>query len=270
MAAGSAQTIYDQDRSQGPVAICDIRGHAKWHDLWVGNPAVAHPDPGYPEGRAPQSRWVKNSKFCRPYIQYPFTDDTGWIWATNWRARDHRGLLYLTPQETAVGADLSARYGPFLLLEPTPVRGNKNRRWPDAKWEDLSEALRALGLPIVQLQHAASRLLPNTIWAPHHGFRQACGVLSAASLFVSTEGGLVHASAALGIPTVALWGGCVSCDVLGYPEHVNLVDEDPRTPCGKWRPCAHCADAWSRLTADRVAEATSVHWDQIQQQVAHG
>lgn len=252
MAAGDAQTLYDRDPSRGPVAICDINDRPRTHALWAGNPAVWKPESG---PFTPDIPTVRNAKFCRPYIQYPFTSSTGWTWATGWRARDHRGKLYFTDAERRLGDTLRQQYGPYLLIEPTPVRGNKNRRWPHDRWELLALAAQQFGLPVLQLYHPAADMMPSTTPVPHNGFREACAVVASATVFVSTEGGLVHAAAALGTSTVALFGGCVSEPVLGYPEHINLVDDSPETPCGTWAPCAHCTTAWDRLHVTIVLRA---------------
>jgi ADP-heptose:LPS heptosyltransferase len=108
--------------------------------------------------------------------------------------------------------------------------------------------------PVLQLGHPDADLLGIPL-VEHVGFRQACGILHAARLIICPEGGLAHAAAALGVPAVVLWGGCVSAETLGYPEHVNLVDDDPKTPCGMLKPCPHCEQAWRKLTVDTVLEA---------------
>jgi hypothetical protein len=264
MAAGHAEYQYRLHPGHGPVAICDLHGTAKWHQLWEGNPVIARPIGTFANKRQPGTPFIRNSKGCRPYIQYPFTGLTGWKWATDWTAREHgRGTLYLTPQEIDKGMEFQRRYGDFVLVEPSPIRGNKNRRYPHESWVAIVGALQAAGLTVLQPEHDAARDVPTTIKAPHSGFREACGILAASKLFLATEGGLVHAAAALKIPTVALWGGCVSEPVLGYPEHRNLVDTDPKSPCGTWAPCEHCKEAWHRLTPACVVKATLEEWDRV-------
>lgn len=264
MAAGHAEWLYRQHPGDGPVAICDRFGVARWHPLWQGNPVIAKPVGPSPLKRHPHTPYVKNAKGCRAYIQYPFTDVTGWTWSTEWSAREKgRGTLYLTPEEIDKGQAWSNRYGPFVLIEPSPVRGCKNRRYPMESWEAISKGLIEAGLRVIQPEHAASRLLEDTIKAPHQGFREACGILLSSTLFLGTEGGLAHASAALGTPAVVLWGGCISEPALGYPEHVNLVDDDPRSPCGRMAPCDHCRAAWERLTPLKVIDAVLAEWARV-------
>jgi hypothetical protein len=261
MAAGHAEWRYRQRPSAGRVAICDARGHARSHLIWQGNPVIAPPLGGYVQKRHPDTPFIQNAKGCRPYIQYPFTDQTGWRWATDWSAREHgRGTIYLTQDEIDKGAVWAARYGQFLLIEPSPVRGCKNRRYPHESWTEIALGLQEAGIHVLQPEHPASRLLDSTLKAPHQGFREACGILQHAALFLGTEGGLAHAAAALRTPAVVLWGGCISAPVLGYPEHVNLVDDAPETPCGQMKPCDHCKAAWARLTPQQVIDATLAEW----------
>lgn len=257
MAAGQAQTVFDQQPSAGPVTICDGSGRPRWHFLWSGNPAVRVPSPGDPPYRAP---FILSGNGCLPYLQYPYSIHTGWRFSTTWRARDHRGRLYLTADELARGQAVRKDIGPFILVEPPSTRRAPNRRGPLDHWLSLTGKF-APNFPyrFAQLWHGHAAELPTTVKLIHADFRDACAILSAAAALVTVEGGLAHAAAALHVPTVVLWGGCVSADVLGYPEQVNLVDPDPRTPCGSLAVCDHCTQAWRRYdTADIARALTAV------------
>jgi ADP-heptose:LPS heptosyltransferase len=180
----------------------------------------------------------------------------GWHFSPTWKARDHRGNLYLTAPELALGTSLAKQMGGFILLEPAGRdRRNRNRCWPHDRWLALAKQLMEIApWPVLQLGHPDAELLGIPL-VEHVGFREACGILHAARLIVCPEGGLAHAAASLGVPAVVLWGGCISAEALGYPEHVNLVFDDPRTPCGMVKPCTHCVRAWQRLTVEDVITA---------------
>jgi ADP-heptose:LPS heptosyltransferase len=154
----------------------------------------------------------------------------------------------------ALGQQVQRQYGPFIVVEPTAERKHVNRRPPRAFWTFLVEQLQG-SLALVQLAHPDAEMLPGLIPLVHADFREACGILAASQGLVATEGGLVHAAAALGVPTVALFGGCISVEALGYPEHVNLVDDSPETPCGALKPCDHCVRAWERISPTMTAQA---------------
>src|SRR5688572_890287 len=108
VAAGQAQRLWDADPSTR-VAICDLHGKARWHDIWQGNPIVATPDAvkaGEPV------RTVTNGPNCRPYIVYPFTKESGWTFNRQFQCRDHVAKIYLTEAERQRGRTALATYGP--------------------------------------------------------------------------------------------------------------------------------------------------------------
>ncbi len=79
----------------------------------------------------------------------------------------------------------------------------------------------------------------KTKWVETPTFRNALAILSKAKLFVGTDGGLHHAAAALGIPSVVIWTGFSSPRHLGYDTHRNI--HDGSEPCGTFNSvCKHC------------------------------
>lgn len=249
MAAGQAQRVYDADPSRR-VAICDAAGRPRWHELWEGNPIIA--TPAQVAAGEPVHR-IRNAIGCRPYIRYPFTHQTGWTF-TDWRASDHVGRLYLTEAELSDGRALAASIGPFVVVEPSPIKtSNANKAWGFDRFRTLVTACPEVRF--VQLQHPEAIHLPGVTVVSVRTFRQACGVLAAAAAYVGPEGGLHHACAVLGAPAVVIFGGCCSVSTTGYPQHVNIADDGPGTPCGRWLRCSHCEAAMARITVDRVSGA---------------
>lgn len=235
------------------VAICDRASNVRWSDLWQGNPAVATPmdvTAGVPHHR------IVNAPNARPYnANVPFTRESG-VRFTDWKARDHRGRIYLTPQELAHGQRIAWEYGPYWVIEPSPqTQSSPNKRWHLDRFAEVVEAIPEVLW--VQPLHRESKELDGAEGVPTSTFREACGLLAGAAGFLGTEGGLHHAAAALGIPSVVIWGGCMSVEHLGYPEQTNLVDTGPGSPCGKWVPCEHCHDAMDRITVSEVVKAVS-------------
>ena len=249
MAVGLAEALYRSDPSAGPVMICDCAGAPRDQPLWHGNPAIGVRVGG-------PTRTIRCGGGCLPYLQYPYSSETGLRFSSTYRAADYRGHIYLTQAELERGHVARAQHGDFVLLEPTPSdRKNPNRCWPRASWQALAVQLKEAGLPVVQFHHADSDRLVGVPCVDSPTFRDACGIMTGARLLVVLEGGLAFAAAALSVPTVVLWGGCISAPVLSYPEQVNLVDPSPETPCGSFKTCHHCAAAWARLTPERVSEA---------------
>ena len=240
--------MYDADPSKR-IAICDGQDRPRWHPLWDGNPILATPTD---VARGESVTRIRNASGCRPYIQYPFTVETGWTF-TDWRARDHRGRLYLHSSDELAGAKVR-QHGRFVLIEPSPKPAQPNRQWSLDAYRAL--VARHRDLRFVQPIHEATRSrLPGIEHVPTHGFRETCGLLRAARLYLGPEGGLAHAAAALGVQAVVIFGGCISVETMGYPEHRNLVAETPGTPCGRYQPCPHCVVAMQSLTVEQVSHA---------------
>lgn len=263
ISAGLAHDLYAVSRT--PVTLVDVSGKPRWNPVWAGNPAIVVPVRSTPRFNAP---YILTGKGQHPYIAER-VDKQYWKFA-DWRVRDHRPGYFLSAEDHATIFELRRQFGSYLLLEPTPLRKHPNRRpTHQAFWPELFDRLRLLGLPILQLIHGEAdyQLLPGAIQITNHSFRHACAVLAGASLLVTTEGGLPHAAAALSIPSVVLFGGMISVDCLGYPEHENLSFPDAGTPCGRLDDCAHCLAAWAYLSPDHVAGATQAYWRRITHEV---
>lgn len=245
--AGMAEKLFREHPERGPILICGCDGHPRWREEWQGNPAIRrvqghHVNPAWPTLRVGGG--------CLPY--HP------WHPGMTWRARDHRANLYFTEEELQPGVDLRAKYGRFLLIEPTGRdRLNMNRSWGSERWARLAAMIRSElpEWPLLQMDRPAADRLPGVIGIPHASFREACAILKAAHLGILTEGGITIGAATVGTPAVVLWGGMASVELAGYPEHVNIVDTDPESPCERSKPCAHCVEAWRRLTPEMVLDA---------------
>ncbi len=247
VAAGQAQTLWDADPGVR-ISIVGMDGKARWSDIWGGNPIIARPEA---VAAGESVRPVVNGPNCRPYIRYPFTKETGWTFERSFRCRDHVAKLYLMKDERARGTKAKKKHGDYVLIEP--FTKHVNFAWPLERWAELVASLP--DLTFVQHVHPESVKVPGAHYEPA-SFREACGLIAEASCYVRSESGLCHAAAALGTPTVTIFGGCMDAEVMGgYPLQSCLVDAGPRTPCGSWLPCAHCAEAMQRITVEDVALA---------------
>lgn len=247
VAAGQAQRLWNTDPSTR-IAIVGQDGKARWHQIWDGNPIIAPPEA---VAAGESVRPLVSGPNCRPYIVYPFTKETGWTFEKSFRCADHIAKLYLTKEERARGKQAKKKYGPYVLIEPYTKHANFS--WPLDRWTALIAA--CPDLTFVQHIHESSVKVLGAHYEPAT-FREACGLIAEANVYVRSESGLCHAAAALGCPQVTLFGGCMDASVMGgYPLQTCLVDEGPRTPCGSWLPCAHCAEAMRRLSVEDVAVA---------------
>lgn len=217
----------------------------RWHDIWRDNPIIATPD-GIAAGEP--VRVVVNGPGCRPYIKYPFTAESGWAFDYRFKARDHVAKIYLTPRETYYGQFLRQQHGPYVLIDPGSK--HQNLRWPVEHWT----ALVASRPELTWIQHTwpgGPDVIPGCRAISTMTFRAACGLVASARVYIRGESGMLHAAAALGVPSVAIWGGCMSFDVMGgYETQIAVGVRMP--PCGRYLPCEHCAATMRAITIDEV------------------
>lgn len=262
LAAGQAQKLYDADPSSR-IAIVGRDAIPRWHDIWDHNPILARPSD---VARGEHVRTVMNGPECRPYIVYPFSKESGWTFNPDFHCREHIARIYLTEAERARGEQARKTYGPYILIEP--FTKHPNFRWALQRWEQLVAA--CPDLTFVQHVHRESPYVRGAHSEPAT-FREACGLIAHAEVYVRSESGLCHAAAALGAWQVTMFGGCMDVDVMGrYPRQACIVDNGPQTPCGSWLPCAHCADVMERISVG-VVHATlhaSLH-AKASEQVVH-
>ena len=163
---------------------------------------------------------------------------------TPWRIRDvGAGQIYFTDAEKRWALkNMPPR--PFIVMEPTTKGGaSPNKNWDIMKYGRVANAL-VNRYTIVQFNGSS---LPAAMSIRTASFRHACGILSYASMYIGTEGGLHHAAAALGIPAVVYHGGYISPETTGYDfqvpiyvESIMVKDQLINSPCGMRVDCDHC------------------------------
>jgi hypothetical protein len=248
MASGCARVEHARTRRR--VIIRGARGEHRWHDMWQGLPYIVRRDEPVPSDAVS----IRNGPQCRPYIRYPFTRQTG-VTFTAWRARDHLGELALDAGDSGwarFAVESVPRYGegPVVVIEPNGAAiGNPNKQWGFERWQELVR-LRP-GVLWLQMGPVGTRRLEGVSHIVTT-FRQALAVMMFADGIVVPEGGLHHAAAVLGLPTLVLFGSVSPYDTVGYPWQINLMPPG-NVPCGRWLPCQHCADNWKALMPMDVA-----------------
>lgn len=257
LAAGQAQRAFDRDGLKS--CIVDVERRARWHPIWDGNPIILKEGNREPPQHV---HTIVNGPNARPYIVYPFTEDTGWTFNKDFHAREHIAKIYLTDEEREIGRRLREVIGPYVLIEPWSKHANL--RWPLAHWQELI-AILPPELTIVQHLHTDNPFpLAGIESIVTTTFREACGVLASADLYVRGESGMCHAAAALDIPNVVIWGGCMDWDVLGgYPKQVGVGISAPC--CGRYRPCTHCKRTMYEIGLLDVREAIVAQLDRFPQ-----
>ncbi len=116
----------------------------------------------------------------------------------------------LSPPVQALLAGAGVGPGGFTLLAPTATWPTK--AWPQRHWLDLAGKLRGDGHAVVVLGAPGATAAGHPLAAagvavlPGLPLREALGVVAAARLLVSVDGGIMHAGVAMGVATVALFG----------------------------------------------------------------
>lgn len=234
MAAGQARRRHAETGAK--VQILGVDRRPRWSELWQGIPYIVPPG-----GRGASERIV-NGPNARPYIAAKRADR--WAWQP----------FVPTPAEVSLQAgerQLARLVDGAVVIEPTIKPGaSVNKAWAADRWQQVVDAMP--GVPFVQLGPESVPLLRGVRHVITRSFREAMGALSGARAYVGPEGGMHHASAALGVPAVVLFGGFISPAQTGYPTHRNLFTGE--YACG-WRvPCAHCHAAMRKITVDMVVD----------------
>jgi heptosyltransferase-2 len=103
--------------------------------------------------------------------------------------------------------------GPVVALAPGAV--GKSKRWPAANWGVIPGELRRHAIGVWVLGGPAEKVLAQEIVAQSGGaaidltgddLREAIVALAAASACISNDSGLLHVAAALGTPSVGIFG----------------------------------------------------------------
>lgn len=237
MASGQARLVHKINGHR--CIIRDAHGRIRWHAAWQGNPKIA--------GRAEnvfKPNNVVNAPGARPYIAAK--TDRRWTWR-EWECP--AGEIYLSDAERA----FAAQYSPIVILEPNvKARASPNKDWGWVRWNKLAWLMLHAGIRPVQLGPRGTRLLQDGRLIETNDFRRAAAVLARAKALVSTEGGLHHAAAALGVPAIVIFGGYISPRQTGYAAHVNFFTGGE--PCGMRIACDHCREAMARITPEEVFE----------------
>ncbi len=220
------------------VRVVDARGRPRWSAIWDHNPRFARPgDPG-------AVQLLASARGLRPYIERETS--RCWLWH-DWVCPV--GEIRLGVDEQGFG---HAGRGQVIVEPQLKDGASPNKQWGRSRWVRLVAALRRDGHRVAQLGAPGTPLLPQAELITTRSFREACAVLGQARLAILPEGGLHHAAAALGTPTIVLFGGFISPRQTGYAHQLNLFTGD--APCGMRSRCAHCARAMARIEVEQVLE----------------
>ena len=127
----------------------------------------------------------------------------------------------------------------FLTIEPISKNNyTVNRNYDFNKWQNIVDEL-SKDFIIVQLG-TGEKVLNNVInLTGQTTFITAAGIIGRSSLFLSTEGGLVHAATAFDTKSLVILTGYQSQKMVAYPQNIN-VNISNHGPCGLKKECLQC------------------------------
>lgn len=237
MAAGEARHLHKKTGRK--VIISDRYNRPRWSEIWEGSPYIAH-------GNVYGADRIVNGSGARPYIAGKTMRQ--WVWKPY---RPIPAEIFFTPAELK----FAAPYRGMVMIEPNvKAIGHDNKAWIYPRWVELADQLADRGLRLVQCAPGASAdigAVVKQIITPT--FRHAAAVLSVCKAFVGTEGGLMHAAAAVGTPAVILWSEFISPSNTGYPTMANL--RHAGAACGNRFSCPGCRKSMEAITVDEVVKA---------------
>lgn len=235
IASGRARKLYRETKQ--PVLIVGRHNVRYWSDLWNDVPYIIR----RPAGRRYQT--LVDGSGVRAYIAAKTPER--WTWRP---FCPEPAEIVFTPTELA----FAEPYRGMVMIEPN-VKHNThaNKAWLWNRWQQVVRSMPETRF--VQCLPSATAEHPHGVsWVTTPTFRHACAVLSVCKAFVGTEGGLMHAAAAVGTPAVILWSEFISPSITGYAMHRNLRHAGPA--CGMRTDCPGCRASMEAITVDEVVQ----------------
>jgi ADP-heptose:LPS heptosyltransferase len=151
-------------------------------------------------------------------------------------------LYFTNAEKERVNKLLEGLESKFITIEPySKMNYTKNRSYPLENWQNIVEALKDK-VQIVQLGTHAGPLLKNVVdYRGLTSFREATILIGHSELFLSTEGGLVHAATAVDTPSVVIITGYQDERMVAYPQNININIAN-HGPCGLKVECPECVE----------------------------
>ena len=156
--------------------------------------------------------------------------------------------IFLTEEEEKYADLVIGSVGEKKLVVIEPQSNDEyscNKVYPFEKWQKVANELVAQDYLVVQVgRPTKGKILEGVLdLTGKTTFRGAAAVIKKADVFVSSEGGLMHAANAVGTKSVIVYSGFIHPRMTGYPENINLWPGKDHGPCGMKARCPKCAAA---------------------------
>lgn len=168
--------------------------------------------------------------------------------------------LYLTEDENNFAEMIKSSFssGKFVVIEPqSNDEYSVNKVYPISKWQKVADELNEAGINVVQVgrETKTKKLKGVSDLTGQTSFRSAAAVIAKSDLFISSEGGLMHAANAVETKSVIVYSGFISPEMTGYPENTNIWVGKDHGPCGKKVKCDLCFEAMSNHDYKEIVSA---------------
>ncbi len=188
----------------------------------------------------------------------------------------------VTDGETERGAALLARAGvargaPYAVI--APGAGWPGKQWPLDRWANVADELHLMGLSVVLAGTAAETDLcrrvravmrsPCAVLAGQTSLDELAAVIAGARLWMGSDSGGLHLAAAVGTPTVSLFGPTSPAKWAPRGSRHRFLRAVGGCPgCVPWHPRAVCLQdgaCMKKIPTDAVRSAVSDLLETIQQ-----
>jgi len=155
---------------------------------------------------------------------------------------------------------------PWILVNRRSSGYTPNKDWHDDRWSELIPRLVKLGSVIeIGKKDLADSVLSLENYLDLRGrttLDELGGAIAACDQLVSPVSGPVHIAAALGTPSVVIYGGFEKPICSQYNGNINITVDMPCSPCFLNTPCPIDRECLKRITVDSVESAVMRLWSQ--------
>lgn len=139
-----------------------------------------------------------------------------------------------------------------------PEAGHNSRRWPVEYSRDLASILK--GSPLILLGTTFSPSIPNDLDTRGQlNLQELLGLLKVLRLLICMDSGMLHLGAAIGIPTIAIFGGIdPRFRILEDQRVVALQADMDCCPCNKQETCGESYDCIKAITPQAVLDVVEI------------
>jgi len=154
---------------------------------------------------------------------------------------------------------------PHIVILRRAGRWTPNKDWPDYSWIALAGRLAQFG-SVIEIGEAgpAPAEPPSRNYLDLRGrtsLEKLAAAMAAADLHVGPDSGPMHVAAAVGTPSVVLYGGYIDPENTLYPGNVAMAAPVPCSPCWLRTPCPFDRRCLSGVSPGSVEEAVRKRWE---------